>query len=744
MRFRIEPFEERILLDAAGMTQVANAYDQDHSQNYDDADQHNTQTDHPGATATNTDAVDGRVLVVSSQIKDSTLLADATKDGVTVVQYDFNVSLDNLAQQISAALDGKQASSIGFALMGADGQFFVTSDVYVTLSTLATDDNIQTFWKEVGGMVQNGGSIDILSCNVAIDTSGLSLIHMLDSIVDDSDAGHYISVNASIDKTGSTDFGGNWYLEVGGVDAIDRYFDSTRIQQWNHLLDTPIQLIEINGGTASSSPSNFFEWRNPNEGYKTYYFFTATTAAAGTELWVTDATAAGTHIVADINPGTASSNPNSFVYAGAGDDAHIYFIATSGTDTTVWKANTTSASQVLNINTSGNDAVTNLVTDESYNLYFVATAPTTGAEVYNYYIPSSITSVFDVRAGSTGSSPTQLVMAGSNVYFVANNGTIGAELYKNGTLVMDIRPGATGSSITGLAAYSFPGGPGMGVVFSANDGTNGAELWKSNSAGTSMISNINAGSASSSPANFSFYTLSSPNTGFLFTATTAAAGTELWNYNNNNGTETVSIVSDIVSGTGSSNAAPLSSSTYNSLANQYTGFFTATTAAAGTELWYYRPGGSAPVMLDIVSGTGSSSPQNATAGWGNSNILSGFATSPYNIYFTATTAAAGRELWMASASYDGSAITAAQVADIFSGTTGSNPTSIRFLGGLGTGIPGRYLFFSATGSTAAGAELWVMDMDTAPTGSNQSYTAGQNTTLNVSSGSGVLGRGFRS
>ncbi len=52
-------------------------------------------------------------------------------------------------------------------------------------------------------------------------------------------------------------------------------------------------------------------------------FFTATTMASGTELWVTDGTAAGTKMVADLATGTPDSNPNSLTRM----DDKLYFIA---------------------------------------------------------------------------------------------------------------------------------------------------------------------------------------------------------------------------------------------------------------------------------------------------------------------------------------------------------------------------------------------------------------------------------
>ena len=304
------------------------------------------------------------------------------------------------------------------------------------------------------------------------------------------------------------------------------------------------------------------------------------------------------------------------------------------------------------------------------------------------------------------------MLSGSNFYFTANNGTNGVELFKNGTLI-DINSGSGSSNPTGLTRL---GGVSGAIAFAATNGTAGVELWRSDNSGTSMVSNINPGSASSNPSNITPFNTGSGK-GVMFTATTAANGTELWTYSiSSTFGDTVSMVSDIVSGTGSSSPTIFRNST-----GDFSGFYSATNAANGTELWFVTingQGNGTPIMVDIVSGTGSSSPLAGIEGWGNSSLITGGA----DYYFSATTTAGGRELWMVT--NNGGSLTAVRVMDIFPGTTGSTPTSFG-LGmsntGIYTGSP-RYLYFAATGSTAAGNELWIMDMDTAPTGANQSYT----------------------
>src|SRR4051812_12625887 len=70
---------------------------------------------------------------------------------------------------------------------------------------------------------------------------------------------------------------------------------------------SPYLVKDINTTSSSnlksSSPAEFGALGNT-------IFFAATTDGAGTELWKSDAPGSGTSMVADIIPGTGSSNPN--------------------------------------------------------------------------------------------------------------------------------------------------------------------------------------------------------------------------------------------------------------------------------------------------------------------------------------------------------------------------------------------------------------------------------------------------
>ena len=62
-------------------------------------------------------------------------------------------------------------------------------------------------------------------------------------------------------------------------------------------------------------------------------YFAASDGTHGTELWMSDGTAAGTTMVMDINPGPAGSSPRNLTVAGD----ILYFAANDGTHgTELW------------------------------------------------------------------------------------------------------------------------------------------------------------------------------------------------------------------------------------------------------------------------------------------------------------------------------------------------------------------------------------------------------------------------
>jgi ELWxxDGT repeat protein len=177
--------------------------------------------------------------------------------------------------------------------------------------------------------------------------------------------------------------------------------------------------------------------------------------ATGEELYITDGTAAGTVLVKDIRPGTASSNPfdlcvfGNLCYFQAADDL-------AGTE--LWRTDGTAAGTVMvsdiNPGTAGSSPKGMIVAQG--RLFFSATSASTGEELFTSDGTANGTvMVNDIFPGLAGSSPSRFVAAGSGVYFSADSGS-GLELHvSDGTaagtgLVCDLNAAAPGSSPTDL------------------------------------------------------------------------------------------------------------------------------------------------------------------------------------------------------------------------------------------------------------------------------------------------------
>src|SRR5690606_25743256 len=136
------------------------------------------------------------------------------------------------------------------------------------------------------------------------------------------------------------------------------------------------------------------------------FFFTADDGINGTELWVSNGTSSGTHLVRDINPGRAGSNPDQFVALG---------------DLLLFRAS--------DVGFYGN-----------HELWRGACTAAGPRRVRN------------CRPGPFGSHPAWPTTIGNVVYFTADDGTSGTELWRTdgtaaGTMrVSDLRPGPLGSA----------------------------------------------------------------------------------------------------------------------------------------------------------------------------------------------------------------------------------------------------------------------------------------------------------
>ena len=216
-----------------------------------------------------------------------------------------------------------------------------------------------------------------------------------------------------------------------------------------------------------------------------HLFFIARGTAHGKELWVSDGTLAGTHIVKDIRRGPEDAFSSDYeipvVFQTMGNS--VIFAADDGEHgVEPWRSDGTEAGTVL--------------------LRDVAPG-----------LASSMLRKFD---------PEVTAAAGGFVYFVGDDGVHGRELWRTDgvdrtELVYDIAPGQASSTPTRMR------GIGDRVYFSAVDGKHGRELWWSSLAGTGLVADVAVGPDSSLP-----HDITELDGWLYFFAMTEATGDELW------------------------------------------------------------------------------------------------------------------------------------------------------------------------------------------------------------------------
>lgn len=470
-------------------------------------------------------------------------------------------------------------------------------------------------------------------------------------------------------------------------------------------------LKDINPGTFVSSGLTLGNSAAPSEFIKAQNgmtVFAATTVAEGTELWTTDGTAAGTSLLMDINPGSATSSTGGFHRLA---DGRLLFGAISGTiGRELWITDGTSAgtSLVADIRPGtgsglGYGGMSGAVALGNGKVLFTPYSNpepwvTDGTAAGTYLLQ-------EIRAGvSYGSNPSGITpIGGGRAVFSANNVTNGTELWiTDGTIVgtsmlADLNPGPAGSVPQGFTAV-----PGGKFVFSAQGpGTAGRELWVTdgtaagtsqvldmfpgatirygtpyaNSGGPSMVGRLNDGRA-------------------LFTATDATVGRELWVTDGTAiGTSLVKDINPLTTVNNSGPALPAGSNPSNFKALGDGRFaFTASDGLTGTELWITDGTTAGTVRAaDINTINAGSNTQAPTQNRIFTSIGGG------RFAFTAFDGVTGNELWIT----DGTAAGTSLLLDIVPGNNNSGATSVFSLG------DGRAIFNATSGTIAR--ELWVTD-----------------------------------
>jgi ELWxxDGT repeat protein len=402
-------------------------------------------------------------------------------------------------------------------------------------------------------------------------------------------------------------------------------------------------------------------------------YMAADNGSLGRELWKSDGTTAGTTLVKDLNSSTTSGIRELTVVGSS-----LYFIADDGTGSTIWKSNGTSG---------GTIKVSSTVKAYGYEIvsmngivYFEG-SENADAELYKSDGTSAGTQlVRNINLTDNGyntdterSLPNNFKVIGNTLYFIANDGVHGVEVWRSDgteagtTLIKDINPGSANGGGSNFVELN------GALIFRATNGVDGSELWKSDGTenGTTMVLDIWPG-GNSQP------TLTMEGTSVIYFSANDGSGRELWKTDGTtNGTV---FLKDITTGNNHSypsEFAALGSST----------LFIADDGITGYELWKTDgTDGGTTRLTNSFSSTFTRSDSNTPPP----------VTFNGKLLFVAITDAHGRELWITNGTTAGTTL----VKDIYPGTSDSNPSYLHNSGST--------VFFTADDGTN-GYELWKTD-----------------------------------
>ena len=486
---------------------------------------------------------------------------------------------------------------------------------------------------------------------------------------------------------------------------------------------TPYLVKDINttysNGTVSTLPSDFAAF-----GGRT--FFSATTAEAGTELWSTDGTSAGTSMVADIIPGTGSSSPGSLMVV---NGVLLFNAHDVNHGIELWASDGTTAGThlLLDINPGPTSSQPSSRILYKNRMLFSADDGTSGRELWITDGTAAGTHlVKDINPGAAASNPGYFVAFGGSVYFSALGGlwktdgteagtvkiaavparnlaVAGSQLFFEGItaatgwelwvsdgsdtgthMVIDLLPGTKGG-VDSIYSALGPAPLGNQVLFAANDGEHGREMWISDGtpSGTRMVRDFVPGAKGMWDTGFAFITALGNRA--YFSASDAEHGQELWV---TDGTDAgTALFADATPG-------PASTSPF---------VFTVT----GGKLYFL--GGGTPLVspwLWVTDGTAGGTHVVSKAFGVASNFNSTTTLWPVNgkVYFAGQTPLTGSEPWVSDGTDAGTRMIANLAPDR---APSSNPFMLTAAGNL--------LFFIATEGTLssstniAESSLWRTD-----------------------------------
>ncbi|HZN35977.1 MAG TPA: hypothetical protein VFB80_19240, partial [Pirellulaceae bacterium] len=373
-----------------------------------------------------------------------------------------------------------------------------------------------------------------------------------------------------------------------------------------------------------------------------------------------------TELVADINPGAASSAPGDFAFFSPNGSDRLLFAATGLSGREIYQLDTSgNVTLVADVNPGLASSDPVMLTEFSGKLYFSATTSATGREIYVVNNGGSVSLVADINPGSASSNPSAFTAFSSNLYFTAD-GPGGRHLYRespSGTsdpVLVNL-----GAGVLDPQGFTEFGGK---LYFSALDPVDGRELFVLTPSGNNKsetvtkVANLDGTSASSSPGEFFVFD------NRLYFAATAANGRELFRLDSSGQITQIDI-----------NAGPASSSPSGFTLFDGQLYFAATVGGQ-RGLFRLSPGAASPVPVSLPSGV--MLPQDVVF----------YAVE--DVLFFAAEGPLGRELYRMG---PGEIVTLA--ADVNSGSASSDPAEVIALAG--------HIYFVASDVTV-GRELFVL------------------------------------
>lgn len=240
-------------------------------------------------------------------------------------------------------------------------------------------------------------------------------------------------------------------------------------------------------------------------------------AQLGRELWQYDISSDTAHLVADLEKGSAGSDPKYLMVLPSDTDSTLLFSAAVhpfGRELFITRAHVEDTKLLKDIkpgpeSSNPSDFVAHTVNDTAF-VIFVAESPNAGAELWKTDGTATGTVlVEDIWAGPTGSRPRNLYFSQSLglTVFSADHPISGREVWvSNGTsastaMLADIYPGTQSSDPDFFIDFD-----GL-LIFVATDQDHGREIWQSDgtSSGTFLLHELVIGLGSSSPTQLSIF-----------------------------------------------------------------------------------------------------------------------------------------------------------------------------------------------------------------------------------------------